>query len=501
MPRAKNTELTRCWQPKKGLTPKWRKIYKGQKFYFRGTYDQALAQWEQKKVELDKQNDENLLLEPYEKFRALMNRWRCPHIAHSLDEMVAEQPHLLEWIVKTYINDILAGLVAIQFAEANPQFQPFIVVDEDEDYFRTFAPIVVDENTDASKYFLNQETAIAWCGQVREEIKQHYNDNYRAAPQATTIAQALEQFLDRQRAKVNGGLQSSGRYSILQRCLEHFKSFLGGRVGVDRLDAIALEQYHSQLLEQMRNGWTAEYAVLYMQAAKQFVRWAWRKHFIGDLPRNMDDSDLAIATTPKKLKTFLKEEIHRLFSYATERTKLYLLLMLNAGMTQKDIADLTKDEVDLAHGWIERKRSKTKKHDNVPTIRYKLWQTTLELLKKQPQHDSVLLLVNADGKPLKVDELRNGKGVSIDNIATAYKRLIATANSKAEEENVPKISKSLKHFRKTSAGKLEDSQFSQCSRWFLGHAPRSVADINYLPPPQKTFDRAIKWLAKEYGIE
>ena len=145
--------------------------------------------------------------------------------------------------------------------------------------------------------------------------------------------------------------------------------------------------------------------------------------------------------------------------------------------------------------------ARQRNNENVPTVRYKLWKTTLHLLRKHQSKDPVLVLLNEDGKPLKVDELREDKGVSIDNIAMAYKRLIARIKKKAEKENLPKVDKTLKHFRKTSAGKLEDSEFSQCSRWFLGHAPRSVADIHYLPPPQKMFDKAIGWLGKQYGIE
>lgn len=500
MPR-KNRELTRM-PLKKGLPPKWRKMYKGVIHYFRGAYEDALSQWEKKKAELDKRKEVDRFLPLYEKLRSLMSHWACDHIAYDIDNMIAKQPQLLEWLVETLVPNAIGDSDSIRFVEENPGFQPFLVTDKDEDYFREIHPVTIDVPR-----FASHEEASAFFELLGNAVTEEFKDTYQEGSQQTTLALAIEQFLDRQKAKVNGGLRSSGRYAILKRCLYHFKDFIGGRAGTDKLNAISLESYHSKLLEEMHNGWTADYAVLYMGAAKQFTRWAWRKDLIPTLPRNIDDSDLAITTTPKKLKTFSKEEIGVLFSLATERTKLYLLLMLNAGMTQKDIADLTREEVDLEHGWIERKRSKTKNHANVPTIRYKLWKTTLELLRKYQSQDPVLVLVNEDGKPLKVDELREDKGVSIDNIATAYKRLIARIKEKKEkaeteeDANLPKIDKTLKHFRKTSAGKLEDSQFSQCSRWFLGHAPRSVADINYLPPPQQMFDRAIKWLGKEYGIE
>jgi len=36
-----------------GLPQRWRKIYKGKIYYFRGDYKTALKQWEKKKVEVE----------------------------------------------------------------------------------------------------------------------------------------------------------------------------------------------------------------------------------------------------------------------------------------------------------------------------------------------------------------------------------------------------------------------------------------------------------------
>lgn len=83
---------------------------------------------------------------------------------------------------------------------------------------------------------------------------------------------------------------------------------------------------------------------------------------------------------------------------AVDRTKLYILLMLNCGMTQKDISDLRVEEVDWQEGRIIRKRSKTSKHENVPTVSYLLWQETFRLLRQERNPESkglVLLNVNS----------------------------------------------------------------------------------------------------------
>ncbi len=39
---------------KRGLTPKWRKMYRGEIYYFRGEYEEALRQWKAKELELNR---------------------------------------------------------------------------------------------------------------------------------------------------------------------------------------------------------------------------------------------------------------------------------------------------------------------------------------------------------------------------------------------------------------------------------------------------------------
>lgn len=64
-----------------------------------------------------------------------------------------------------------------------------------------------------------------------------------------------------------------------------------------------------------------------------------------------------------------------------ERMQLYLLLMLNCGMYQNDIAELRSDEVHWKAGTLTRARSKTRERGG-PVVTYKLWPETFALLKK-----------------------------------------------------------------------------------------------------------------------
>jgi hypothetical protein len=67
--------------------------------------------------------------------------------------------------------------------------------------------------------------------------------------EATTINQAVQQFLTRQRARVAGGTLSAGRYDVIARGVEHFANFVGKTCSPNRITGSVLEGYSSMLLE------------------------------------------------------------------------------------------------------------------------------------------------------------------------------------------------------------------------------------------------------------
>jgi hypothetical protein len=92
-------------------------------------------------------------------------------------------------------------------------------------------------------------------------------------------------------------------------------------------------------------------------------------------------------------------------------------------MTQQDISDLKHEEVDWKERRITRKRSKTKKHENVPTVCYPLWGETFELLAKYRSEDPVRVLTSSTGQPLKKEWIRENENVARDDrIFSLYSR-------------------------------------------------------------------------------
>lgn len=155
-------------------------------------------------------------------------------------------------------------------------------------------------------------------------------------------------------------------------------------MSVRSIGAKVVADYHAELLAGIiEERSSADYAKDHLGAMRSFVRWLWRTEAIEELPRNLDSKDLTISKKLAAPAVFTVEEVTASLAAASDRTKLYILLMLNCGMTQQDISDLRINEVDWDAGTITRKRSKTADRKGVPTVKYSLWPETFRLLRQE----------------------------------------------------------------------------------------------------------------------
>ena len=330
----------------------------------------------------------------------------------------------------------------------------------------------------------------------------------RKAHQADqSIETNVKAFLAVKEAQVRAGEIAAGRYTPLKLHLHDFCDWLGSATDVSVISGKVLSDYHAELMQRIprdesgpepafanKKMLSADYARDRISTVKTFVRWLYETEAIQDLPRILTNKRaLTISKKVATPETFTIEEVKALLAEATSRTKLYLLLMLNCGMYQKDISDLKQDQVDWKAGRISRKRSKTQKHKRVPTVSYLLWGNTFRLLCQERSAKGDLVLVNHNGAPLKIEELdSDGKLRKIDNVASAYSRLRRQTG----------VTKSLKVFRKTSSTLIKSNKhYMSLADLFLGLAPASIADRHYVDVPQPMLDEAITWLGEQYGVE
>ena len=151
--------------------------------------------------------------------------------------------------------------------------------------------------------------------------------------------------------------------------------------------------------------------------ARQWIRWAWRQGNIEleTLPRNIDSREefvflaqIGEMGVTKKTRTELlwtPNEFYRTLALVSEDFQLLLLLMLNGGFTNTDVASLLKSEVQLDKGRIVRQSTKTRRHAPSPVVSYKLWPNTLEVLRKHWRKHPTIAVTNRNGNPLAVSKL------------------------------------------------------------------------------------------------
>jgi integrase len=317
-----------------------------------------------------------------------------------------------------------------------------------------------------------------------------------AEPEQTVRAQVAAYVAAKKSAATSGEL-SSGRAYVISLHLDHFVNWLGGDTSIVDINGKSLTDYRLELLQQVEaKSWSRVTAKERLRTVKGFVHWLWQMEAIPTLPRILDGKSkaLEIGTPSSTIVVFTLDEISTLLTESSDRTKLYVLLMLNCGMTQKDVADLLLKEVDWNAGYVKRKRSKTKDWKNVPEVRYVLWPETLRLLKQERSRKATgLVLLNENEKPLWYEEVQpDGKLKKNDNIRNAFARLAKKT----------KIKKPLKSLKKTSASLIRgNSKYASLESLFLGHAPQSMSEKHYAATPQELLDEAIVWLGGEYGLK
>jgi integrase len=290
-----------------------------------------------------------------------------------------------------------------------------------------------------------------------------------------------------QLARARAGNISPGRFDAYRRNLQPFIEFCGGEnEDVKAIAALTLKGFYEHLCERIEGeAYSPSYCKNLLGAAKNFICYLADLGLV-PLPGNIR-SKFGFAEGAGNKIRYTMQEVRDVLEAALDRTKLYLLLMLNCGMYQSDVADLRQEEVDWTLGTIRRKRSKTRRIRNAPEVRYKLWPETF-LLLQQYRSQADWVLVSDEGNKLVDYGLANGKLKRYDLIEDGFRR----AKTKAG------VDKPLKSFRKTSANLLEGHPvYQRFVRYFLGQAPDSVAERHYVDPSDELFAEALAWLREQ----
>jgi len=343
---------------------------------------------------------------------------------------------------------------------------------------------------------LDDAVDLVWMdrfSQMRLEEARH-----EPLPAEKTIRGHIDQYLTTLQAQRKQAKITLGTYQTIYHRLQVFRNWIGPDVPLEDLNELMFQNFFLFVVDEVANNrMAAETAKPVLANVRRFIRSRWELRLI-DLPRNLNSRDLTIASQILPVEVFSAKEVAAFLAAASDRLRLYLLLMLNCGMYTSDIGALRHDEVNLTQGRITRKRTKTRNRSQaVPTVCYLLWDETLRLLTKQVSQHPSLCLMNEDGGPLWNERVQEqGKYTRNDTIKNLWFRLLANTLEIPRKDRKP-----LKLFRKTAASMLEHHDtFGRYAQFFLGHSPRSVAERHYVQPSQQQFDRAIVWLGKQFGF-
>ncbi|WP_422929744.1 tyrosine-type recombinase/integrase [Singulisphaera sp. PoT] len=303
------------------------------------------------------------------------------------------------------------------------------------------------------------------------------------------VAAQVEAWKGLLRSACRSGQISEGRFDAYCRKIRPFAAWIGPGSSIDVIDEARLEAYYNHLSEKVGSGvYSPSTAHELLMTAKQFISRLAELRLI-PLPGNIRSRRFRFNhSVAAKIETFTVGEVRDILTACdgfSERTRLYILLMLNCGMYQNDIAELRADEVDWSAGTLTRARSKTRERGG-PVVTYRLWPETFALLR-QHRSPGDLALTTDEGNPLVKYWIEGESMRRYDAIQSAWSRLATKMGRK--------IRLGMKHLRKTSATILgQHAHYKFYGNHFLADSPSGMAAKHYMVPSDEEFFEALGWL-------
>jgi len=331
----------------------------------------------------------------------------------------------------------------------------------------------------------------------------------RAAPAASSTESSAEELADEfvktYESKAKSSQVSIGRYGQVRAGVARFLDWYGRERPVTDFSEEDVREYYQHLQGQIVAGENQNTVSDAHSVFKLFIESLSEDDRLTK-PSNLRSKLYLIPRVSVEPDPFTPAEVELLLQNATETTQLYLLLMLNCGFYQGDVAELKAAEVDWEAGRIIRHRSKKQKRQQRKTrrkakdtrVNWLLWDRTFELLCKHGNREGVVL-TNAKGEPLVKGGIRDdGKEWRIDNIKSAYNRVITKLKKRkllAKEWHKTPV-----QFRKVGANLIEESDHAEFYELFLDHT--TTAKQSYLTGGKAVpkFDAAVTWVGARLGL-
>jgi len=316
-------------------------------------------------------------------------------------------------------------------------------------------------------------------------------------PTRRRLTDYVKLFLETKLAQVKGGVRKPKTYGDLLDRFKTFQQFVGTNT-LDTLDETLVRRYYNHLISlDSRSGIRKRNL---FNTFRALVRWLHSEGYLEKMPRNLtvqwefvehlrDGHRQALAD-----KLYTKDDVKSMLASLGPRGRACVLLGLNSGFTEVDIAVLRKSEVNLAEGRITYSRTKTIRVKNAPIVSYKLWNMTIEALRAVESQSEDLWFTTRDGQPLKTSKVIEDRYVEWSLVAQRWKDW-------QKSGKVP--NKPFKMLRKTGATIIGDSEYRPWVELYLADVPTSIAGRHYDIKSGKVIaelDKAIIYLGQQLGL-
>ncbi len=329
----------------------------------------------------------------------------------------------------------------------------------------------------------------------KEPLREKVKERLRSSPpvdEDRTIRHCIDCYVRVLRQSEGKKLLKPSTIDFHKHGLNRFASVVGPTRSVEQIDHDIWHEFGEHCESYGGGEWEPKTADSTLKTTKAFVRWLFKSERIESLPRNFDDYRVSVPT--KEPTVFTPAELRKILGHADDELRLMVLLALNTGANQIDIAQLeyAKSEkgVGLWRDQIRRKRVKTRRHERVPVVKYKLWPETQELLDRFKTEGPVVLRNGEGGLWVARVRGEDDKLKNNDALGLRFTRFLTKIGLK-------RPGYSFKTLRATAASLLGNSEYRPFGPLFLGQAPDGVFEKHYMQEDCRMLGEAVAWLRSQ----
>ncbi len=251
----------------------------------------------------------------------------------------------------------------------------------------------------------------------------------RSRAGAVAVRDLVNQYLNHKRRLKEAGDICQWTFDEYNETCGRLVRVFGASTAVDSLRPDDFGRLRATIAAGVKKKWGPVRVANEIQRVRGIFRYGYESELLDKIPRfgpdfkkpSMKSQRIARAKRGKRL--FEAEQIRTLLASCPPDIKAMVLLGVQAGMGNNDVATLPIDAVDLARGWIVFPRPKTGVERKIP-----IWKETVEAIAAwlkvrpkpvDPENDG-LLFVSSEGRSLRGDQMNHPVS---DRMARTLKRL------------------------------------------------------------------------------